>query len=82
MFLCKSQNGRTETEWAFTNMYSWTSPMTNFTLEKSMNTFIMQLYNALSDFDPFSREFIQLLLLFALENAEVMELTMITSKDL
>ena len=36
--------------------------MTNFTLEESMNTFIMQLNNALKDFDTFSREFIQLLL--------------------
>ena len=38
----------------------------NFTLEESMNIFIMQLNNALSYFDIFSEEFIHLLLLFAL----------------
>ena len=62
-------------------IYSWTSPMmkfvmdetrsvesiTNCTLEESRITFIMQFNNALKDFDIFfSREFIQLLLLFAL----------------
>ena len=40
--------------------------ITNFTLEEFMNTFIMQLNNALKDFDTFSRDFIQLFLLFAL----------------
>ena len=50
--------------------------MTNVTLKESMNTFIMQLNNALKDFDTFSREFIQLLL-FALCKAEVIELTII-----
>ena len=54
--------------------------MTNFTLEVSMNTLIMPLNNALKDFDTFSRELIQLLL-FALQNAEVIELPMMTSKD-
>ena len=54
--------------------------MTNFSLEESMNTFFMQLYNALKDLDTFSREFIQLLL-FALQNAEVIELPMMTPKD-
>ena len=36
--------------------------MTNFALEESMNTFIMQLSNALKDFDTFSHEVMQLLL--------------------
>ena len=32
--------------------------MADFTLEEVMNTFIMQLNNALKDFNTFSREFI------------------------
>ena len=55
--------------------------MTDFKLEKPVNNFIMQFNNALSDFDTFSQEFIQLLLLFALRSAEVIELSMMTSKD-
>ena len=40
--------------------------VTNFTLEESMNTFIIQLNNVLKYFDTFYLEFIQLLFLFAL----------------
>ena len=53
--------------------------VTNFTLEDSMNTLIMQRNSALKDFDTFSREFIQLLL-FTLKNVEVIELTIITPR--
>ena len=54
--------------------------ITNFTLKESMNTISMQLNNELKKIDTCSQEFIQLLF-FALQNAEVIERTIITSKD-
>ena len=56
--------------------------MTNFAVEESVNTIIMQVSNALKDLDTFSRV-IQHSLLFAPSNryCSVIDLTMVASKD-
>ena len=62
------------------SIYSWTSPMIHFVMDETRNVdiydefhigrvhehFIMQLNNALKDFDTFFRELSQILVLFAL----------------
>ena len=55
--------------------------MMSFTLEESMNTFIMQLNNALQDFDTFFRVHSTSSPFWPQQNTEVIELIMMTYKD-